>query len=167
MFTTLSDIGQTQDEKKRIADLERLREQQVLTKDRRRIVEAQQALLQTKADAQRRKIERDAAQQATFMTMASQMELNAKRQMEKAAERHREEENMRKHVFENLFADVMDECKKYHEKIQLDQSEKMLPKHFKYALEPEPARDSDDEEVAPRAKKRVEPQKSFFGSIFS
>jgi hypothetical protein len=156
MFSTLSELAKTEDEKKKARDLEQMRESEARSKDRRRIVEAEQALLNSKAEAQRRKIERDALQQRNFLEMSQRMEENALLQVTKAAERARREESVQKHVFETLFAEVMEESNVYNDKIALDMSDTTLPQNFSYAYEPEPARDSDDDDEAPKqTKKRV------------
>ena len=157
MFSTLSDLGQTEHEKKRAKELEAIREAEAMSKDRKRIAAAEQALLNSKAEAQRKKIERDALQQKSFVDLSTQMEQNALKQVKKAAEKQRIDESTQKHVFETLFSEVLEECYAYNEKIVQDQSETTLPQHFKHALEPEPARDSDDEEEAPKTatKKRT------------
>lgn len=167
MFQSLAVASQSEAEKLRIKSLEHLEELQAMSLDRARVAEAQQQLLQSKAELQRKKIARDAEQQAEFAQMAAQMELSARKAVEKATEKVRHEEQQRRHVFETLYMDVAEECRIYNEHIMQDQSESMLPKHFTHALEPEPGRDSDDEEIeAPVNKKRnAVPQKSIFSSL--
>jgi len=145
-----------------------MRANELLIDERRRLADAEHSIMEAKLEAQARKIERDAAQQQAFLDMTRKMELNAKRQADSVLEKERHEENVRKIVFENLFAEVVEECKAYNEKIAADQNEKVLPQHFKVALEPEPPHDSDDEDTGPKAgkKRAAEPQRgllSFFG----
>jgi hypothetical protein len=140
--------------------------------------EAEATMSELKTATLMRAVETEALEQLQQMERmaAYDMDEGVRVQLE-AAQRSQtdaSDDNVRKLVFDNLYADVVGDCKAYNERLNFEQNPQNASLYFRPAAEEEPGPDSDDDEqqdpsasaAASPAHQQEEAKKSVFSFLF-